>query len=98
MRKVKKNVAELLKEKAELFQRKSEEYGYSYLQYGDVMTAIFPNGMKVRPGDVDTWNRFGIYSMMVHKMLRLANTSCRSIDSVKDIQVYGAMLESIMEG
>jgi hypothetical protein len=89
-----KKVPELLKEKADLFEAKSKEYGNSYLQYGKVMKEIFPNGFNCN--NVDEWNKFGIFSMMVHKLLRTANTNFKSIDSIKDMQVYGAILEEIV--
>lgn len=89
-----KNAGELLKEKAELFEAKGKEYGNSYLQYGEVMSKIFPKGFSV--STVDEWNSFGAFNMMVHKLLRIANTNFKSIDSIKDIQVYGAILEEII--
>lgn len=89
-----KNAGELLKENAELFEAKGKEYGNSYLQYGEIMSKIFPKGFSV--STVDGWNSFGAFNMMVHKLLRIANTDFNSIDSTKDIQIYGAILEEII--
>jgi len=95
--KMNKTVPEFLKEKAKLFEEKGKEYGHSYLQYGDVMVALFPKGLP----KIETkkeWNKFGIFNMLVHKLIRLANTNFESVDSIKDIQVYAAMLEEIADG
>jgi hypothetical protein len=92
-----KTVPEILREKAELFEEKGKQYGHSYLQYGEVMKALFPGGLPAIKSQRD-WNMFGIYSMMVHKMLRLANMNFESTDSIKDLQVYAAMLEEIVNG
>lgn len=92
-----KTVPEILKEKAKLFEEKGKEYGHSYLQYGDVMLALFPKGLP----KIETkkeWNKFGIFNMLVHKLIRLANTNFESTDSIKDLQVYAAMLEEIVNG
>lgn len=89
-----KKVPELLKEKAQLFEKKSKEYGNSYLQYGEVMEKIFPKGFQC--DNVDGWNKFGIFNMMIHKLLRIANTDFNSVDSIKDLQVYGAILEEVV--
>ncbi len=91
----KKTVPEILKEKAELFEEKGKEYGHSYLQYGEVMMSLFPKGLP----NIETakdWNKFGIFNMLAHKVIRLANTNFESVDSIKDIQVYAAMLEEIV--
>jgi len=92
-----KTVPEILKEKAELFEEKGKEYGHSYLQYGEVMVALFP-GKLPNLVTAEEWNKFGIFNMLVHKIIRLANTNFESVDSIKDIQVYAAMLEEIVDG
>lgn len=91
-----KNPADLLREKAELFEEKDKEYGAGYKQYGKVMKEIFPYGVMIEMEDEDTWNKMGIFNMIVHKVLRIANTGFGSMDSVRDLQVYGAMLEELM--
>lgn len=90
-----KSVSDLLIEKAELFETKGKEYGHTYKEYGNVMMAFFPEDIPVQPSK-EFWNKFGIFNMLVHKMMRLAKTNFGSVDSVKDIQVYAAMLEEIL--
>lgn len=95
---MKKKVNELLIEKAELFKSKGEEYGNTYEQFGIVMKTLFPEALTILT--TEDWNRFGIYAMLVHKMLRISKKifqSDISIDSIQDIQVYGAMLEELCQ-
>ena len=89
-----KKVPELLREKIETFEEKGKEYGHSYTDYGAVAKALFKN--TKHPTTEKEWNEFGIFNMMIHKMMRLANGSFTSLDSVRDIQVYAAMLEEVM--
>lgn len=87
-------VPDLLKEKAKLFEEKGRRYGNSYKEFGSIMEqlmdGIFP---------AEKWNRIGIYSMLVHKMMRLGKTlfdKNAALDSVMDMQVYAAMLEELI--
>lgn len=87
-----KKVEDLLAEKIEMFKEKGKEYGHSYKEFGPVMQKFFP---KVEMS-IEEWNRCGIFFMLIHKMMRLANSDIKHIDSIKDIQVYGAMLEEMV--
>jgi hypothetical protein len=79
------------------FKQRNKQYGDNYLQHGQVMTALFPNGVQLQT--VEDWNRFGIFNMMVAKLTRYAqnwpNVSESTIDSVHDNGVYSFMLESL---
>lgn len=91
-----KNPADLLREKAELFKEKDKKYGAGYKQYGKVMKEIFPYGLTIEMNDENAWNKMGVFNMIIHKVLRIANTRFESMDSIQDLQVYGAMLEELM--
>lgn len=90
-----KTVPEILKEKADLFEAKGKEYGNTYKEYGNVMLALFPEGIKTE-NTKEWWNKFGIFNMLVHKLMRIAKTNFSSVDSIKDVQVYAAMLEELV--
>jgi hypothetical protein len=91
-----KKAGDFLREKADLFDLKGKEYGHSYLQFGKIMKEIFPGGCTVFTED--DWNKFGAFFMSVHKLIRIANTNFNSMDSIEDLQVYGAILEEICRG
>lgn len=92
--------SEILNSNAQTFEDKGKEYGHSYKEFGKVAEAIFPDGVMFQ-GDVSVikkWNATGIYFMMIHKMMRIASTGFQSIDSMKDLSIYSAMLEEVMGG
>lgn len=93
-----KTIPELLKEKITLFEQKGKEYGNTYQMFGHVWNAIFPNGVKIK--GIKQANVMEIYHMLMHKLLRMASKietpSEISIDSVKDMQVYAAILEQLL--
>jgi len=78
---------------ADLAEAKGKEYqGNTYMSFGPIMAAFFPNGAKCET--TEDWNRLGIFHMLVHKMLRYAATFGNGghVDSADDIAVYGAIL------
>lgn len=91
-------VPDLLRNKIKIFEKKGKQYNHTYKQFGDVWNALFPNGFKV--DSVEGANFFGIYHMLIHKLIRLAGKlqtpSELSIDSAEDIQIYAAMLEELI--
>lgn len=91
-------VPDLLRKKIETFEAKGKQYKHTYKQFGKVWVALFPDGFKV--DTVEQANVFGIYHMLIHKMIRLSGKlqtpSELSIDSAQDLQVYAAMLEELI--
>lgn len=87
--------ADYLSEGAEVFKRGGGAYKDAYLVYGDVMAALFPEGLNVRT--VEDWQRLGVFNQIMTKVTRYAMTleSGGHADSALDISVYGAMLRSI---
>lgn len=82
---------------AETFKERGKIYGDNYKRIGDVMMALIPEGKHFEPIDADDWHRFHLFFMIVVKLTRLAETDITYKDSVHDIIVYAAMLESLME-
>lgn len=90
----------LLEQKAELFRRKNKQYGSTYKEFGKVMLALFPEGIACVTEK--SFTEFGIFHMLVHKIHRMSKTLGNPekrdtlLDSVRDLQVYGAMLEELI--
>jgi len=89
-------VPDLLKEKADLFEKKGKEYGNTYKDFGKVLESL---DIKIKTKNKHDYNKIGIFFMMIHKFMRISKTlftNTPSIDSIKDLQVYSAMLEEIL--
>jgi hypothetical protein len=76
------------------FETRGEAYGNSYLQYGEVMKILFPNGIKLETKD--DINRMGLLNMIVSKLIRYTNQWGKPHkDSMHDLGVYSFMLEGL---
>lgn len=82
---------------AETFRSRNATYGDTYRQFGEVMSAMFPEGLSVY--DVDDWNRLGVFVMCVGKLCRYSANLIEGghKDSAHDLMVYAAMLEELTE-
>lgn len=82
---------------AATFRQRNKKYGDSYLSFGAVMAILFPKGLNIKPGDVESFNRLGVYVQVISKACRYATTLTAGghQDSAHDIMVYGAMLEEV---
>lgn len=82
----------------ETFEERYRTYGPGWEQYGDLMIAMFPDGLKLETRE--DFNRFGALSMLLSKMTRY----CKSFeegghkDSAHDMQPYAAMLSILTKG
>jgi hypothetical protein len=93
----KRHPIDCLEEALFTFKERNKQYGDNYLTHGKVMTALFPDGIKLET--VEDWNRFGIVNMIVAKLTRYAQAWPRvnksTLDSVHDLGVYSFMLEAL---
>lgn len=90
-----KTVPELLVEAAETFKQRNTVYGASYQRYGALLKAAFPaDGVPALTNEVDML-RLNLLMMCLAKLQRYAHNFKRGghQDSVRDLQVYAAMLE-----
>jgi hypothetical protein len=81
-------------EMAATFRQRNKMYGDNWKVVGTVMKALFPNGMKL-----ETENDFvklHLIDWMVGKLTRLTFSKLTHVDSVHDLAVYAAMLETII--
>jgi len=86
--------SELLKQAAALYEQKSEEYGDNYLRIGEILDRLFPKGVAIV--GVEDFNRFHLLLLMFVKLTRYTENWDKGghTDSLKDLQVYAAMLEA----
>jgi len=88
-------VPELLRSGADTYEERNKIYGDNYKRHGEVMLALFPNGVKL--DGIDDHNRFGLLTQKVAKLTRYCenfNTGGHS-DSLHDDMVYTAMLAEV---
>src|SRR5215472_16173658 len=85
---------EVLIQMAETFRSRNSEYGDNWITVGKVFAALFPEGLELKT-EAD-WIAFHWLSWIVGKLTRFTNSNMRSLDSLHDIVVYGAMLETYL--
>lgn len=91
--KAKRTAADILLEGAETHRERGKIYGGNYHSFGNVMLALFPNGIALKtPED---HNRFHLFIQVTTKLTRYANSGLTHIDSTHDMMVYSAMLEEL---
>ena len=92
---MKKNAADILGEMAETFRERNKVYGDNYKRVGDVMVALFPEGVELKTQeDFNTWH---LFELMIVKLTRFANSNLTHVDSIHDCAVYAAMVQSLIE-
>lgn len=82
---------------AATFRQRNALYGDNYLHFGRLMAALFPSGLAIGAGDVEAFNRLGIFIQCASKLSRYANAIAKGghQDSAHDLMVYAAMLEEV---
>ena len=91
-------VVKELKASAATYESKNDEYGDAYKRHGQIMEILFPNGV-VLDNSLD-YNRYSIFNMIVGKAVRYSGNfeTGGHQDSMRDIQVYSAMLNELDSG
>jgi hypothetical protein len=73
-----------------LFLKKTAEYGRSEHHHGDILSVLFPEGVKIDPEDFTRWN---LYNFLLTKIIRYGlNFEVGHPDSILDLIVYALML------
>ena len=82
---------------AATFKQRNTVYGSAYKRHGEVMKALFPNGLAVH--SIEEWNRLGVINMLVSKLVRYTSNMSYPAgghqDSAHDMIAYAAMLEEL---
>src|SRR5574341_1100894 len=94
MKKVPLTVPLLLGEARETYLKRNKAYGDSYKRFGTIMANLFPDGFH--PVTPDEWNRLGLLTMMVTKLVRHTNSKLTHVDSMHDLGVYAFMMEELL--
>ncbi len=89
-----KNAADILAEMADTYRERNKVYGDNYKRVGEVMVALFPNGVTINTKD--EFNVWHLFELMVVKLTRFANSGLSHEDSIHDLAVYAAMVESLI--
>lgn len=86
-------VPELLKAAATTYAERRAVYGPSEIKFGQVMTALFPDGLTCTT-EAD-FIRLGLFVQIVSKLCRYSQSvqSSPHLDSIHDLGVYAFMLE-----
>ena len=87
----------------EIFNKKNTDYGNAHLKNGDVLYSMFPKGIELKT--VEDFINFGIFQMMITKMLRIGNLTFKNqnpnnesiADSCNDLSIYSQMLRDVKE-
>ena len=90
-----KNAADILAEMADTFRERNKVYGDNYKRVGAVMMALFPQGMSLT--SAEDFNKWHLFELMVVKLTRFANSGLTHQDSIHDLAVYAAMVESLIQ-
>lgn len=84
------DVFEKIQEVKNMFEVKTKEYGRSEHHHGDILSVIFPDGIKLDPEDFTRWN---LYNFLLTKIIRYGlNFEVGHPDSILDLIVYALML------
>jgi hypothetical protein len=88
-------VAQRLRNLADLYEERNAVYGDDYKRHGDIMMALFPDGLTL-----DTamdFNRYGIFKELVTKLSRYAAQWKQGghYDSLNDKSVYAQILQEL---
>jgi len=86
--------ADILAEMADTYRERNKVYGDNYKLVGDVMMALFPNGVKLETAE--QFNIWHLFELIVVKITRFANSDLQHEDSIHDLAVYAAMVESLI--
>ncbi len=85
---------EILREAAKTFAQRNRVYRNNYKLIGPVMQALHPQGVTLHTADDHVV--FQLWSMVLAKLSRFAVSGLTHLDSIHDLAVYAAMLESVL--
>lgn len=92
---MKKDASVILDDMSDTFRERNKVYGDNYKRVGDVMAALFPNGVVLRtPEDFNRWH---LFELKIVKLTRFAVSGLTHKDSIHDDAVYAAMVESLID-
>lgn len=92
-----KNAGDILIDGGKTFLERHAVYGNNFLKVGNMMVAMFPDGLTITTSE--DWVRLELLIMKVVKFSRYAENFTRGghKDSIHDDMIYAAMLEHVDE-
>jgi hypothetical protein len=92
---------EILAQMAATFKERNQIYGDNWRVVGKVMEVLHGEGSAAPAGDLvgtaeqfDVWH---LWELLIVKLSRFANSGLTHADSIHDLAVYAAMIESIIK-
>lgn len=85
-------VGNALRAMAATFESKNAQYGSNGLKVGDVMKALFPNGLTANSAADHRMHH--LFNLVIVKLTRFVNSGMKHVDSIHDAAVYCAMVEA----
>lgn len=86
---------EILLDMAKTFKERNAMYKDNYKMVGTVMVAMFPGGVCLET-EAD-FNRWHLFELLVVKLTRFVNSGLVHEDSIHDIAIYAAMIETLLQ-
>lgn len=88
-------VADILQKMADTFRERNAVYGDNYKILGKVVKELFPNGVQLKTEhDFLVWH---LFELVMLKLTRFTTSQFSHKDSIHDLAVYAAMIESVMD-
>ena len=86
--------ATILRDAADLFESRDEDYGDTWLNTGEVLKGLFPDGLQLITKE--DFSRYNTLQNLISKLKRYCHNFEKGghLDSVRDLEVYAAMLEA----
>jgi hypothetical protein len=90
-----RDVPQRLRDAAELFEERNAQYGNNYMTMGEVMNAMYPDGLVIQ--GAEAWLRL---MLQVHRITKETRYACNfhrggHQDSLEDISVYAQMAAEV---
>lgn len=85
---------EILINMGDTFRGRNEIYKDNYITIGDALVKFFPDGIILKTES--DFRKFNIVNTIVGKLQRFVNSGLNHVDSIHDIGVYAAILESLI--
>ena len=87
-------VPEILEQMAATFRERNGIYRDNYKRIPSVVGALFPHGVSSELVMRPEWH---LFELILVKLARFANAELSHVDSIHDVAVYAAMIQSILE-
>lgn len=93
--KQKQTVPEIFAAAIETFNERNGMYGASYIKTAKLMEVLHPEGLNIKTAKEHELAH--LWYLLIVKLTRFANTGMTHRDSIHDLAVYAALIESLLE-